>query len=300
MQSIHMCTVNYWWKTVQNTNLPCLSNTRTRPPKEYRWPTTNSTRLRSVPVWTGTWTSVKSKKALVLIILVIVFTHNKKRSKYMLVFIIWSVLEVTQRVQPTCIIKTSRTAIGSTTNCCLLPFLLPRPRHRTTPRRLRRLRQNSNDLPRCSSCGWKPLSLALAAFFATQWNCRGLNFLPIANGTFSWISTPASLSFCPPTPCTFSSQFSPAIAVRSSFLSLDHRIFPSTIPWNFCVLKISQIEKKVSLDPTRPCISTSNQNIKIHVRITSTVNVIRASIFRVFSECRRYWKVHNECHHHVS
>ena len=80
MQSIHMCTVNYWWKTVQNTNLPCLSNTRTRPPKEYRWPTTNSTRLRSVPVWTGTWTSVKSKKALVLIILVIVFTHNKDQN----------------------------------------------------------------------------------------------------------------------------------------------------------------------------------------------------------------------------
>jgi len=48
-------------------------------------------------------------------------------------------------------------------------------------------------------------------------------------------------------------------------------------------LKISQIEKNVSSDHTRPCISTSNKNIKIHVRIYSTVKVIRACIFIMLS-----------------
>ena len=36
-------------------------------------------------------------------------------------------------------------------------------------------------------------------------------------------------------------------------------------------LKISKIEKNVSIDHTRHCIQTSNQNKKIHVRINSTV-----------------------------
>ena len=48
-------------------------------------------------------------------------------------------------------------------------------------------------------------------------------------------------------------------------------------------LKISKIEKNVSSDHTRPCISTSNKNIKIHVRIYSTVKVIRACIFIMLS-----------------
>jgi hypothetical protein len=39
----------------------------------------------------------------------------------------------------------------------------------------------------------------------------------------------------------------------------------------------------VSLDPTRPCIDTSNTHIKIHVRIHSTVNVIRACLFIMWS-----------------
>ena len=46
-------------------------------------------------------------------------------------------------------------------------------------------------------------------------------------------------------------------------------------------LKISKIEKNVSLDPTRPCISTSNKNIKRQVRIHSTFNVKQACIFIV-------------------
>jgi hypothetical protein len=48
-------------------------------------------------------------------------------------------------------------------------------------------------------------------------------------------------------------------------------------------------KSRVSLDPTRPCMHTSNQKIKIHVRIHSTV----------FSYNDRYWKVHNEHHQHV-
>jgi hypothetical protein len=48
-------------------------------------------------------------------------------------------------------------------------------------------------------------------------------------------------------------------------------------------LHISQIEKNVSLDHTRNCIQTYNKNKKIHVRINSTVKVIRACIFRMLS-----------------
>ena len=48
-------------------------------------------------------------------------------------------------------------------------------------------------------------------------------------------------------------------------------------------LKSNEIEKKVSTDPTRHCIDTYNQTIKIHVRITSTVKVIRASMFIMWS-----------------
>ena len=48
-------------------------------------------------------------------------------------------------------------------------------------------------------------------------------------------------------------------------------------------LKISKIEKNVSLDHTRNCISTSNKHKKIHVRINSTVKVIRACIFIMWS-----------------
>jgi hypothetical protein len=48
-------------------------------------------------------------------------------------------------------------------------------------------------------------------------------------------------------------------------------------------LKINNIEKNVSLDHTRPCIYTSNKNKKIHPRIHSTVQVIRARIFRMWS-----------------
>ena len=41
-------------------------------------------------------------------------------------------------------------------------------------------------------------------------------------------------------------------------------------------LNISNIEESVSIDPTRPCIYTSNkQNTKIHVRIHATFTVIR-------------------------
>ena len=48
-------------------------------------------------------------------------------------------------------------------------------------------------------------------------------------------------------------------------------------------LKINNIEKSVSSDPTRPCIQTSNKNLKIYPRINSTVNVIRTCIFRMLS-----------------
>ena len=47
-------------------------------------------------------------------------------------------------------------------------------------------------------------------------------------------------------------------------------------------LKSSQIEKNVSLDPTRHCIDTYNKHRRRHVRIHSTVNVIRARIFLMF------------------
>ena len=45
------------------------------------------------------------------------------------------------------------------------------------------------------------------------------------------------------------------------------------------ILKISKIEKKVSIDHTRNCIQTSTKNKKIYPRIHSTVKVIRACIF---------------------
>ena len=45
-------------------------------------------------------------------------------------------------------------------------------------------------------------------------------------------------------------------------------------------LKINHIETMVSIDQTRHCIQTY---IKIHVRINSTVKVIRASIFTIWS-----------------
>ena len=45
----------------------------------------------------------------------------------------------------------------------------------------------------------------------------------------------------------------------------------------------SRIEKNVSLDHTRNCIYTYNKNLKIHVRINSTVKVIRARIFIMLS-----------------
>jgi hypothetical protein len=48
-------------------------------------------------------------------------------------------------------------------------------------------------------------------------------------------------------------------------------------------LKINNIEKSVSSDPTRPCIHTYNKNLKIYPRINSTVNVIRTCIFRMLS-----------------
>ena len=45
------------------------------------------------------------------------------------------------------------------------------------------------------------------------------------------------------------------------------------------VLKISKIEKSVSIDHTRHCIQTYNKNKKIYPRITSTVKVIQPCIF---------------------
>ena len=46
---------------------------------------------------------------------------------------------------------------------------------------------------------------------------------------------------------------------------------------------VPKIEKNVSIDPTRPCISTYNKHIKIHPRINSTVQVIRACMFIMWS-----------------
>ena len=60
-------------------------------------------------------------------------------------------------------------------------------------------------------------------------------------------------------------------------------VFTSGVLAETSSLKISQIEKNVSLDPTRPCIHTYNKHIQIHVRIHSTVNVIRARIVLVLS-----------------
>ena len=74
----------------------------------------------------------------------------------------------------------------------------------------------------------------------------------------------------------------PAVVGVFGDFKLQH---PHRHPRQFYLLdlKISQIEKNVSLDPTRPCIQTYNQNIKIHVRINSTVKVIRACIFIMLS-----------------
>ena len=73
---------------------------------------------------------------------------------------------------------------------------------------------------------------------------------------------------------------------------------PVNHPQNDCcprsTLKISKIEKNVSIDHTRPCIQPYNKNTKRPVRIHSTVNVIRTCIF-----IWRYWKLHNEYHQHV-
>ena len=48
-------------------------------------------------------------------------------------------------------------------------------------------------------------------------------------------------------------------------------------------LKISKIEKNVSIDHTRHCIQTSNKNLKIYPRINSTFKVIRKCIFLMLS-----------------
>ena len=50
-----------------------------------------------------------------------------------------------------------------------------------------------------------------------------------------------------------------------------------------CWSSSSKIEKNVSLDHTRNCISTSNKNKKIYPRINSTVKVIPACIFIMWS-----------------
>jgi len=60
-------------------------------------------------------------------------------------------------------------------------------------------------------------------------------------------------------------------------------------------LKISKIEKKVSTDHTRPCIQTYNKNKKIHVRITSTVKVIRACMFIMLSVLKVTQRVPPTC-----
>ena len=51
----------------------------------------------------------------------------------------------------------------------------------------------------------------------------------------------------------------------------------------FTYLKSNEIEKKVSTDPTRHCIDTYKKHTKRQVRITSTVNVIRACMFIMWS-----------------
>ena len=59
-------------------------------------------------------------------------------------------------------------------------------------------------------------------------------------------------------------------------------------------LKISKIEKNVSIDHTRPCIQTYNKNKKIHVRITSTVKVIRARIFILLAVLKGTQREYNQ------
>ena len=48
------------------------------------------------------------------------------------------------------------------------------------------------------------------------------------------------------------------------------------------ITSITSTKSKVSLDQTRPCLS-NNKNTKIHVRIHSTFNVVRACLFRMLS-----------------
>ena len=60
-------------------------------------------------------------------------------------------------------------------------------------------------------------------------------------------------------------------------------------------LNISNIEESVSIDPTRPCIYTSNKHTKIHVRIHSTVNVLRACIFIMLSVLKVTQRVPPTC-----
>ena len=49
-------------------------------------------------------------------------------------------------------------------------------------------------------------------------------------------------------------------------------------PGSVAYLKVTS-KQRVSIDRTRPCICTYNQNKKMHVRITSTVKVIRTCMF---------------------
>jgi hypothetical protein len=55
------------------------------------------------------------------------------------------------------------------------------------------------------------------------------------------------------------------------------------LEWAMWNLKIIKIDKNVSLDRTRHCIYTYNKNKQRHVRIHSTVNVIRTCIFIMLS-----------------
>ena len=60
-------------------------------------------------------------------------------------------------------------------------------------------------------------------------------------------------------------------------------------------LKINNIEKSVSSDPTRPCIQTSNKNLKIYPRIHSTFKVIRTCMFIMLSVLKGTQRVPPTC-----
>ena len=65
--------------------LPCLSNKRTRRPRVCHSPATNSTRLRSFAVWTGTCKFRQSRKSrkshrLILILLIIAVKHKRDQN----------------------------------------------------------------------------------------------------------------------------------------------------------------------------------------------------------------------------